>query len=123
MITGVHALIYSKHPEKDRAFFRDVLKRSFVDTGDGWLIFSLPPAELGLHPGDENDVHELFLMCDDPKSTMKDLRARGIRFPKPVSEESFGYVTAMRLPGGGDLGLYQPKHKTAIRRRRRTLSR
>ena len=114
MITGVHALIYTKNPKGVRAFFRDVLKYPNVDAGDGWLIFALPPAELGVHPAEENDVHELYLMCDDIRATVKDLRSKGVRFSKPISEAGFGYVTTMKIPGG-ELGLYQPKHKVAIR--------
>ena len=115
MITGVHALIYAKDPDRARAFFRDVLQLSFIDAGDGWLIFALPPAELGIHPTDGPAHHELFLMCDDIKVTVKELKSRGVEFTRPIAEERWGLLTSIRIPGGGELGLYQPKHPTALR--------
>ena len=114
MITGVHTLIYSKDPDRARAFFRDVLQLSSIDAGDGWLIFALPPAELGIHPTDEATHHELFLMCDDIKATVKELKSRGVEFTQPIAEERWGLVTSIRIPGDGQLGLYQPKHPTAL---------
>jgi catechol 2,3-dioxygenase-like lactoylglutathione lyase family enzyme len=113
MITGLHALIYCKNPKKVRAFFRDVLGYPYVDAGDGWLIFSMPPAELGVHPAEENGVHEIYLLCDDLDATMGDLRRKGVRF-SPARETGFGYTTSIKLPGGGELGLYEPKHKSAL---------
>ena len=115
MVTGVYALIYTKDPNRSRAFFRDVLQLSSVDAGDGWLIFALPPAELGIHPTDEATHHELFLMCDDIKATVKELKSRGVEFTRPVEKEQWGLLTSIRIPGGGELGLYQPKHPTALR--------
>lgn len=114
MITGVHALVYAKNVEGVRGFFRDVLGLSSVDAGHGWLIFALPPAELGVHPTEEDPYHELYLMCDDVHATMAELKAKGVQFAGPVSEAGFGLVTSIQLPGGGELGLYQPKHPTAI---------
>jgi predicted enzyme related to lactoylglutathione lyase len=114
MITGVHALIYTDEAEQVRAFFRDVLQMPNVDAGHGWLIFALPPAELGIHPKDPNDsritTHQLYLMCDDINATVDELQARGVELARPVADQGFGLVTAIRLPGGGELGLYQPKH-------------
>jgi catechol 2,3-dioxygenase-like lactoylglutathione lyase family enzyme len=114
MITGVHAVISTTDPERDRAFFRDVLEFPFVDAGGGWLIFALPPAELAAHPAEQGGQHELYLMCDDVRATVADLAARGVEFARPVSDEGFGLLTAIRLPGGGELGLYQPRHPSPV---------
>ena len=113
MITGIHALIYSKQPEETRAFFRDVLGLRSVDAGRGWLIFALPPAELAVHPDDENSA-ELYLMCDDIKATVAELESKGVVLARPVSEQGWGLVTAIRMPDGSELGLYEPRHPTAI---------
>jgi len=117
MINGVHALIYSQEADKVRAFFRDVLKLPSVDAGHGWLIFSLPPAELGIHPSEgeaskSESHHELYLMCDDIQATIADLKRKGVNC-KPVTEAGFGLVTSIEIPGG-ELGLYQPRHPTAL---------
>jgi catechol 2,3-dioxygenase-like lactoylglutathione lyase family enzyme len=109
MITHSHMVIYSRDPEADRAFFRDVLGFGAVDAGDGWLIFALPPAEAAFHPADSNDRHELFFVCDDLEATVADLVRHGIACSDPV-EESWGFRTALPLPGGGKLGMYEPKH-------------
>lgn len=114
MINAVHALIYTKDAEADRAFFRDTLRFSFVDAHDGWLIFALPPSELGLHPTEGEEHHELYLMCDDVQATVEELTAKGVEFSQSVSDEGFGLVTAIRLPGGSELGLYEPKHPTPL---------
>ena len=114
MINGVHAIIYTKAPEEVRSFFRDVLGLSSVDAGHGWLIFGLPPAELGVHPSDDESFHQLYLLCDDIHATMEELRGTGVEFSRPLSEEAWGLVTSIKMPGGGELGLYQPKHPTAI---------
>ena len=114
MITGVHAVIFSKDAEADRAFFRDVLNLESVDAGGGWLIFALPPAELAAHPAEEGGQHELYLMCDDVRATIDELTAVGVEFAKPVSDEGFGLLTSIRLPGGGELGLYEPRHPTPL---------
>ena len=115
MITGVHALIFTTGAEQDRAFFRDVLELPFVDAGEGWLIFALPPSELALHPTEGEEHHELYLMCDDVQATVDELTAKGVEFSRPVGDEGFGLVTAIRLPGGSELGLYEPKHATPLR--------
>ena len=114
MITGVHAIVYSKDAEADRAFFRDVLGLESVDAGGGWLIFALPPAELAAHPHDTGGAHELYLTCDDVHATVAELRAKGAVFEREVSDEGFGLLTAMTLPGGGTLGLYEPRHASPI---------
>ena len=113
MITGAHTVIFSQDAEADRAFFRDVLGLDSVDAGGGWLIFALPPAELGVHPG-EHYQHELYLLCDDVEVTIEDLKAKGVTFVKPIETTRFGRLTAFKLPGGGELALYQPSHPTAI---------
>jgi hypothetical protein len=109
MITGAHTIVYSEDVEADRAFFRDVLQFDHVDAGGGWLIFALPPAELAFHPGPEK--HQLYLMCDDIAATTRELRERGVQIGELV-EERWGLLTSLKLPGGGELGLYEPKHPT-----------
>jgi catechol 2,3-dioxygenase-like lactoylglutathione lyase family enzyme len=113
MIFGAHVIVYSKNTEADRAFFRDVLGFKSVDASHGWLIFALPPAEAAVHPAEESAVHELYLMCDDLKSEMALLAKKGVKCSK-VQEARWGSITKMRLPGGGNVGLYQPKHPTAL---------
>jgi catechol 2,3-dioxygenase-like lactoylglutathione lyase family enzyme len=113
MISGTHVVVYSKNAEADRAFFRDVLSFKSVDAGDGWLIFALPPGEAAFHPSDESDAHELYFMCDDLKAEMAALAKKGIECPN-VRELRWGSITKMPLPGGGEIGLYQPKHSTAL---------
>ena len=115
MINGVHGIIFSEDAEALRAFLADVLGFSSVDAGGGWLIFALPPAELAAHPADEGGRHELYLMCDDIEKTIEELEAKGVEFSGPVSDQGFGRLTAIKLPGGGELGLYQPKHPTPPR--------
>jgi catechol 2,3-dioxygenase-like lactoylglutathione lyase family enzyme len=115
MITAAHAIIYSDDAAATRAFFRDVLELPNVDVHDGWLIFKLPPAELGIHPsgeGVEMPHHELFLMCDDVRATVVDLEAKGVVFTSEIEDQSFGLIISMHVPGGGTVGLYQPKHAT-----------
>jgi catechol 2,3-dioxygenase-like lactoylglutathione lyase family enzyme len=114
VITGVHAVIFTKEAEAVRGFLGDVLGFSSVDAGGGWLIFALPPAELAAHPSDEEGRHELYLMCDDVETTVDELSGKGVEFTGPISDEGFGLVTAIRLPGGGELGLYQPKHPSPL---------
>jgi catechol 2,3-dioxygenase-like lactoylglutathione lyase family enzyme len=113
MINAVHLLIYSKDAAADRAFLRDVLGLPHVDDGNGWLIFRVPPAELGVHPSDGGERHEIHLMCDDVQATVAELTAKGAEFTGPVTDHGWGLVTALRLPGGGTLSLYQPTHATA----------
>lgn len=109
MIIGAHAIIYSTNPPADRAFLRDVLKFPYVDVGDGWLIFALPPAEVAVHPADHNDVHELYLMCDDVREMVAELNKQHITCAEIV-DAGWGLLTHLALPGGGKLGLYQPRH-------------
>ena len=114
MISGIHAIVYSRDAERARAFFRDTLGFSSVDAGHGWLIFALPPAELAAHPTDENEHHELYLMCDDIHAAVAELKSKGVEFTRPVTDQGWGLLTRLRIPGGGEMGLYQPKHPTAI---------
>jgi catechol 2,3-dioxygenase-like lactoylglutathione lyase family enzyme len=114
MISGAHVVVYSKNAEADRAFFCDVLEFKSVDAGHGWLIFALPPAEAAFHPSEKNGPHELYFLCDDLKAEMASLAKKGIACSE-VKEERWGSITKMRLPGGGEVGLYQPKHPTALR--------
>jgi hypothetical protein len=109
MINGAHSIIYSTNPEADRAFLRDVLKLPAVDVGHGWLIFGLPPAEVAVHPSDKNDVHEFYLMCDDVQALIADMKARGAACGE-VQNQGWGLLTHVSLPGGGKLGIYQPRH-------------
>jgi catechol 2,3-dioxygenase-like lactoylglutathione lyase family enzyme len=113
MINGAHTIIYSKDAEADRAFFRDVLGFKSVDAGHGWLIFALPPSEAAFHPTDANGKHELYFMCDDVKAEIETLATKGVTC-SPIHEERWGSLTAITLPGGGTIGLYQPKHPKAI---------
>jgi predicted enzyme related to lactoylglutathione lyase len=123
MINGVHLLLYSRDPEADRAFFRDVLGFQSIDAGEGWLIFVLPPAELGIHLGDGKFVerhadHDLsgsviYLMCDDLNATIDSLSSKGAKTTEIV-QAGWGITTTVRLPGGAGLGLYQPRHATAL---------
>lgn len=114
MIDGSHVVLFSRDPEADRAFFAEVLEQPHVDAGGGWLIFKLPAAELAVHPSDGPAGHELYFMCDDVDATMRDLRAKGVEFTQDVSEERWGRVTRFRLPGGGEVGMYEPRHPRAI---------
>jgi catechol 2,3-dioxygenase-like lactoylglutathione lyase family enzyme len=114
MIMGSHVIVYSRDAEADRAFFADVLGQPHVDAGGGWLIFKLPSAELAVHPSDRSTGHELYFMCDDLEATMSELRAKGVDFTHDVSEERWGRLTRFRLPGGGEVGMYEPRHPLAI---------
>lgn len=109
MISGAHVVVYSKDAEADRAFFREILGFKSVDAGHGWLIFALPPAEAAFHPSEESQGSELYLMCDDLKAEIASLTRKGVACSK-VHEERWGSVTKLRLPSGGSIGLYQPKH-------------
>jgi predicted enzyme related to lactoylglutathione lyase len=127
VITGAHSIIYTSDPDGVRAFFRDVVELPSVDARHGWLIFALPPAEVAAHPSDEPGGresahpaeraarHELYLMCDDIHATVDELRAKGVEFSRPIAEERWGLVTAISLPGGAELGLYEPRHPTPPR--------
>ena len=114
MINGAHAVIFTKDAEALRGFLRDTLGFPGVDAGGGWLIFALPPAELAAHPTDGDGHHELYLMCDDIEATVEELTGKGVEFTGPVSDEGFGLMTAIKLPGGGELGLYEPRHPTPL---------
>ncbi|MGZ3376513.1 MAG: VOC family protein [Phenylobacterium sp.] len=109
MINGAHVILYSKDAEADRTFFRNVLQFPFVDVHAGWLIFKLPPSEAAIHPSDENDMHELYLMTDDLDAEMASLKRNGVACEEPT-QQGWGRVTRLKLPGGGTLALYQPRH-------------
>ncbi len=113
-IIGVHGLVYTSEPEAVREVFRDVFGWDHVDAGDGWLIFALPPAELGVHPSEHLVRRDLSLMCDDLEATMAELRAKGIEFEGEPEDEGFGITVTMVLPGETKLMLYEPRHTTAI---------
>jgi catechol 2,3-dioxygenase-like lactoylglutathione lyase family enzyme len=123
MITGAHFLLYSKDPDADRLFFRDVLGFRAVDAGEGWLIFALPRAEIGVHPSNGNFVQRhaehdlvgtvLYLMCDELRSVIESLEAKNVRCTE-IEEAECGLTTTIRLPSGGEIGLYQPTHPTAL---------
>ncbi len=117
MINAVHAVIYTKEAEAVRAFFRDVLGFYSVDAGNGWLIFALPPAELGIHPTNsvlEHGQHLLYLMCDNIEATVEELKNKGVEFTQPIKDAGFGLLTAMKIPGG-ELYLYEPKHASPLK--------
>ena len=109
MIHGAHIIVYSTNAEADRDFFRDVLAFPHVDVGHGWLIFRLPPAEVAVHPSERNDAHELYFMCEDVQAFIAAMKAKGVAC-SDVHEERWGSLTKMTLPGGGKIGVYQPKH-------------
>jgi catechol 2,3-dioxygenase-like lactoylglutathione lyase family enzyme len=113
MISGAHVILYSKDADADRAFLRDILGFKSVDAGHGWLIFALPPAEAAVHPAETNDRPELYFLCPDLKAEMGGLVSKGVACSE-VHEERWGSITKIRLPGGGEVGLYQPKHPTAL---------
>jgi catechol 2,3-dioxygenase-like lactoylglutathione lyase family enzyme len=113
VIDGIHALLYAPDAEAARAFFRDVLELPSLDEGDGWLYFALPPTELACHPGEEGRT-ELFLMCQDVAATRARLEAKGVEFTEPVSEEPWGLLTRLKVPGFGELGLYEPRHASPL---------
>jgi catechol 2,3-dioxygenase-like lactoylglutathione lyase family enzyme len=113
MIFGAHVIVYSKNVEADRAFFRDILGFSSVDAGHGWLIFALPPAELAVHPAEENNRHELYFMCDDLKTEIAALAKKGVPCSE-VEEARWGSISKFRLPSGSEVGIYQPKHPSPL---------
>jgi catechol 2,3-dioxygenase-like lactoylglutathione lyase family enzyme len=113
MINGAHVILYSRDAEADRAFIRDVLGFPGVDAGHGWLIFKLPPAELAAHPTDGPPHHEFYLMCDDIQATVDELVGKGVHVDKPISDQGWGLLTAIKLPSGGELPIYQPRHPLA----------
>jgi hypothetical protein len=109
MISGAHAIIRSVDADADRAFLRDVLQLPNVDAGGGWLIFALPPAEIAIHPADANDVHELYFMCDDVDAFVAAMQTRDVACT-PIQNAGWGLVTRVTLPGGGSIGVYEPRH-------------
>jgi hypothetical protein len=109
MIIGAHSIIYSRKPEADRAFMRDVLGLPHVDVGEGWLIFGLPPSEVGVHPSRKNDVHEFYLMVRDVTAFVTAMKKRRVRCAA-IQDQGYGIMTAITLPGGGKIGVYQPRH-------------
>jgi len=117
VINGAHIVIYTKDPEADRAFFRDVLKFSSVDAGHDWLIFAMPPLEAAFHDSENNDQHELYLMCDDIAATLEDLKSKNVKV-SDVSERPWGKVATFTLPGGGKVGVYEPKHPSPLKLKR-----
>jgi catechol 2,3-dioxygenase-like lactoylglutathione lyase family enzyme len=113
MINGGHVIIYSRDAEADRAFFRDVLEYPHVDAGGGWLIFKLPPSEVAVHPVEGAEAHEFYFMCDDVEETTARLTEQGVEFTQPVTDAGWGRLTRFRLPGGGEVGMYEPRHERA----------
>jgi catechol 2,3-dioxygenase-like lactoylglutathione lyase family enzyme len=118
VIAGAHTLVYAEDAETARAFFRDVLDFPSVDAGEGWLIFALPPGELGVHPGPgwgrAVGDHELFFMCHDVERTVEELEQKGVEFVAPITDEGFGLMTRFKVPGAGEVGLYEPKHASPL---------
>lgn len=115
MIFGAHVIVYTKDADADRDFLRDVLGFQSVDAGHGWLIFALPPAEVAVHPADDNGRHELYFMCDDLQAEIETLKKKGVGCSE-VKKERWGSISHIRLPGGGEIGLYQPTHPMAVTR-------
>lgn len=115
MITGAHTIVYAEDADAARAFLRDTLGLSHVDAGDGWLIFKAPPSELAVHPTSPSSSgqHELYLMCDDIEATMAELKAKGVEFVGEVKDEGWGRLATLKVPGAGELDLYEPRHPTA----------
>jgi predicted enzyme related to lactoylglutathione lyase len=114
MIIALHALLYSRDADAARAFFQDTLKFKSVDAGDGWLIFAMPPTELAVHPTDTDHGPELYFMCDDVARTVAELETKGAKATRPITDQGYGLVTSIRIPGGIELGLYEPRHKTPL---------
>lgn len=113
MINGAHVIIFSRDAEADRAFLRDVLGLRSVDAGGGWPIFALPPAEVAVHPDESGGRHMLYLLCADIDTAVTDLESKGIRVERPLQDMQWGRLATIRLPGGGELGIYQSKHPLA----------
>jgi hypothetical protein len=109
MITGAHSILYSTNPDADRSFLREVIGLPHVDVGHGWLIFGLPPSEIAVHPAEKSGTHELYFMCDDVETFVAAMQARGVECG-PVQNQGWGMLTQLTLPGGGTLGVYQPRH-------------
>lgn len=114
MITGMHVILFSRHAEEVRKFFGDVLGWSSVDAGGGWPIFAAPPAEVAVHPSDEEPEHEVYLMCDDIAGVVAKLAERGIEADGPIADRGWGLLTSLALPGGERIALYQPRHPSPL---------
>ena len=114
MITGAHVILYSRDPDADRVFLRELLGLRSVDAGGGWTIVALPPAEVAVHPAETSGAVELYLVCDDVERTVAELTARGVPVVEPVTDQGWGRLTAIGLPGGGRLGLNDARHPTAF---------
>lgn len=114
-ITGAHAIIFSRHSDQLREFFRDVIGFRSVDAGDGWLIFALPPAELAVHPAHGRASHELFLMCDNIERTVARLRTKGASFKGKIQDAGWGRLATLKLPDGAAMGLYEPRHASPLK--------
>jgi predicted enzyme related to lactoylglutathione lyase len=118
MVNAIHTIIYAADAEKARAFFKDILGLPSVDAGRGWLIFALPPGEIAAHPAEsatDSGRCELYLMCDDVEKTVADLKKNGVEFTKPITDQRWGLLTTLKVPGAGEIGLYQPKHPVAAK--------
>jgi hypothetical protein len=118
-VIGMHAILYSKSAEKDRKFFKEVLELSSVDAGQGWLIFGLPPAEIAVHPDKKGGHAELYFMCKDIRTTVAALRRRRVKVVHDVADRGWGLLATIALPSGAPLGIYEPRHPTAIQKKRR----
>jgi catechol 2,3-dioxygenase-like lactoylglutathione lyase family enzyme len=114
LINGAHIVIYSRDPEADRTFFRDVLKFPCVDAGHGWLIFAMPPLEAAFHDSEKSNHQELYFMCDDIAATLKDLKSKNVKVSE-MNEQRWGKLATFALPGGGKMGVYQPKHPSPLK--------
>jgi len=114
VIKGAHVILYSSDADADRRFLVDLLDRPTVDAGGGWLIAQLPPGEVAVHPAETSGAVELYLVCDDVDATVAEMGARGVTFEGAVSDEGWGRLTTIRLPGGGRIGLYEARHPTAF---------
>jgi hypothetical protein len=115
MITGLHAIVFSPQAQQVRAFLTDLLALPSVDAGGGWLIFAMPPAELAVHPADGPGHHELYLMCDNIHATLAELTGKGVEVAREVSDQGWGLLAAIRLPDGGEFGIYEPRHPSPLR--------
>lgn len=113
MINGAHVILFSDEPEADRRFLGEILEFRNVDAGAGWLIFKLPPAEVAVHPSDGGSKHELYLMCDDIRTLLTELERKGVEISDPLREERWGFIARIRLPGGSELAIYEPRHPVA----------
>src|SRR5205823_1799475 len=120
-IIGSHAIIYSKDASADRAFMRDILKLTHIDAGGGWLIFGLPPSEIAIHPHSKNKGHEIYLLCDDVEAFVSEMGKKKISCSK-IQDAGWGLLTQLTLPGGGKIGVYEPRHprpKVAVKSKKK----